>query len=265
MKSQQKKFLVDVGMRDLPFPIRVMSRNANDGQPTVAGISISARIMHEFEANWIDTFIQIVHQHRDRIGTATLKKNIVDYIKTLQASTVTVSFEFPFFYEKLTPVAREKCLVRYICVYTVKAHSVEGAAKATLRVNVPALTTYPMSAAEAKGGLFSQLSVITLDVEPRTDIFPEDIIDLVDKHALAPIYSFLTAEDQTYLIQKAHTENKPSVVVVDKIKDELAYNKNIEWYAVTSANYGMLHSYSTVIGTEKNLWVPFSGYDIDKL
>jgi GTP cyclohydrolase I len=186
---------------------------------------------------------------------------MADYIKALQASTVTVAFDFPFFYEKLTPVTREKCLVRYTCVYTVKAHSVEGPAKSTLRVNVPVLTTYPMSTAEAKGGLFSQLSVITLDVEPRAEIFPEDIIDLVDKHALAPIYSFLTTEDQAYLIQKVHAENKPSVVVVDKIKEELAYNKNIEWYAVSSANYGMLHSYSTMIGTEKNLWVPFSGYD----
>jgi hypothetical protein len=30
-------------------------------------------------------------------------------------------------------------------------------------------------------------------------------------------------------------------------------------------NFGMLHSYSTVIGTEKNLWVPFSGVDDDDL
>jgi GTP cyclohydrolase IB len=263
--TSQKAFLVDVGMKNLPFPIKVMSRNVSDGQFTVAGISISARIGHEFEARWIDTFIQIVHQHRDRIGTKTLAQNSQDYVKALRASAVTLSFEFPFFYEKLTPVSHEKCLVRYLCTYTVKANSIMGAPKATLKINIPVLTTYPISAPETKGGLFSQLSIITLEVEPKKEIFPEDLVDLVDRHALAPIYSFLTAEDQIYLINKAHTDNKPSVMVVDKIKDELAHNANIEWYSVSSANYGMLHSYSTVIGTEKSMWVPFSGFESDEI
>lgn len=54
----QKKFLVDVEMRDLPFPMRVLSKLDSDGQHTVVNISISARIMQEFEARWIDTFIR---------------------------------------------------------------------------------------------------------------------------------------------------------------------------------------------------------------
>jgi hypothetical protein len=53
---EQKKFLVDVEMRDLPFPLRVISKNDSEGQPTVANIAICARIMQEFEARWIDAF-----------------------------------------------------------------------------------------------------------------------------------------------------------------------------------------------------------------
>ena len=63
-----KIFLVDVGIRDLPFPMKAMSKRIPEGQPTVANISISARIMDEFEAQWIDKFIQIVHRHQDQIG-----------------------------------------------------------------------------------------------------------------------------------------------------------------------------------------------------
>ncbi|MBN1321602.1 MAG: GTP cyclohydrolase I FolE2 [Thermoleophilia bacterium] len=263
--TTEGSFLVDVGMRDLPFPIRVLSRSTLEGQPTIADISISARIMHEFEARWIDTFIQVVHQHRERIGTATLVENIVDYVDALQASTVTVTFEFPFFYEKTTPVSREQCLVRYMCAYTVKAHPAAAGPRAILRVDVPVLTTYPASAPGTKGGLFGQLSKITIDVEPRTDMFPEDLIDLADRHALAPIYSFLTDEDQAFLIQTAHTEYKPSVVVLDGIRDELARNRGVAWYSVRAANYGMLHPYSTLIGTEKSMWVPFSGYETDEI
>ena len=45
--TEDKKFLVDVGMKDLPFPIKATSRTCPGGQDTVANISINARIMHE--------------------------------------------------------------------------------------------------------------------------------------------------------------------------------------------------------------------------
>ncbi|MDK2847364.1 MAG: cyclohydrolase, partial [Desulfuromonadales bacterium] len=49
------------------------------------------------------------------------------------------------------------------------------------------------------------------------------------------------------------------------IKQELARRRDIEWYAVKSANYGMLHSYSTMVGLEKSPWIPFSGYDAGEI
>ena len=55
------------------------------------------------------------------------------------------------------------------------------------------------------------------------------------------------------------------MVVVDEIKGDLAHDGRIAWYSVSSANYGMLHSYNTVIGTEKSMWVPFSGYESDEI
>jgi len=47
-------FLEDVGMENVPFPMRVLSKTDPDGQPTIAKVSISARIMQEFEAQWIN-------------------------------------------------------------------------------------------------------------------------------------------------------------------------------------------------------------------
>ena len=85
---------------------------------------------------------------------------------------------------------------------------------------------------------------------------PFEIVDVVDKHALSPIYSFLTDEDQSYLIQKIHSQQKSSVVMVDEIKEELSRDPELVWYSVRCSNYGMLHTYSTVIRTERNMWFP---------
>jgi GTP cyclohydrolase I len=256
---EEKAFLEDVGIKDLPFPMKVISKVNPDGQQTIANISINARILQEFSAEWIDKFIRILHSHREKIGTVTLSANIPDYLNELKASMVVVDFSYPYFIEKITPVSKEKCLVRYLCSFSVKAHVTMDKPKILFKIAVPALTTYPLSNEDQKGGLFAQLSIVNIEIEPKDQIFPEDIVDMVDKHAIAPVYSFLTKEDQRFIINKLHTEKKTSVILTDEIKDELTHNRNVEWYKVGCTNYGMLHSYLTLISTEKSMWIPFSG------
>jgi GTP cyclohydrolase I len=161
--AQEKRFVVDVGMRNLPFPIKVASRANPEGQPTVANISVSARIMRDFEARWIDKFIQIVHQHRERIGTKTLRDNILDYVKELNDAPVRIDLEYPFFIEKLTPVSKEKCLVRYLCTYSAKASSFQKP-RVIFKMEIPVITTYPESSIMLLRRPFGQLSIVTIEV-----------------------------------------------------------------------------------------------------
>ena len=53
--------------------------------------------------------------------------------------------------------------------------------------------------------------------------------------------------------------------MIDEIREELARKRDISSYSINCDNFGMLHSYSTVIGTEKSMWVPFSSYDEDEI
>jgi len=106
---------------------------------------------------------------------------------------------------------------------------------------------------------------VLVEVEAPEHLYPEDLVEVVDRHALAPVYSFLTEEDQSFLIHKIHSEKKTSVVMTNEVKAELARRPAIRWYSVSCANFGMLHSYSTIIGTEKNIWVPFSGYEEEEI
>jgi GTP cyclohydrolase I len=260
-KKDDGRFLVDVGLRDLPFPIHAVSRAEPDGQATVANISISARIMQTFEARWIDRFIHVLHSHRENIGTRTLRDSLGDYIRQLQATALKIEFDYPFFIEKRTPVSGETCLVRYLCKHSAKAHSAGEPAGVTFKIQVPCITTYPASNARSPRGLFGQLSMLDISVQGHTDVYPEDLVEMVDRHVLAPVYSFLSEDDQRSIIEKVHSEEKTSVVVVDEVRKELARDRNIEWYSIDCSNYGMLHSYSTVIRTEKSAWVPFSGFD----
>ncbi len=256
--NDEKRFLVDVGLSGLVLPIKVISQKKSDGQQTIANISIKARIMKEFEAGWIDTFIKIAHSHKGTIGTKTLSINILDYLNILKASSVKIDFDYPFFAEKQTPVSSEKCLVCYQCRYSCKVSNIEKDPRILFKISIPVLTTYPVSDFNCAAGLFAQTSVVELEIESVKDLFPENLIEIADRHALSPVYSFLTEKDQKFLINKLHTKKKTSVVMLDEIKESLSLNKDIIWYRLKCLNYGILHSYHTIISTEKSMWVPHS-------
>jgi len=259
--TDSKRFLVDVGIKDLPFPMKVRSREHLEGQTTVANVSISARIMQRFEASWIDAFIRVLHKQRDQVGIEWLTKNVEAYLDELNASRVRIDFSFPFFMEKLTPVSQEWCVVRYMCTRSANLCSAYSKPTNWLSLEVPCITTYPASSMALSGGLFGQLSVFDIEVECDEIIYPEDIVDIVDRHAVAPMYSFLTEVDQTYIIDQVHSIEKTSVVVTDEVKGELAHDKAIQSYTVRCSNFGMLRPYSTFLATEKNKWVPDCGWE----
>jgi len=228
----------------------------------IAKISVSAQIMREFHARWIDKFIQMLHRHRDNIGTATVQKNIADYLEGPNAKAATVAFDFPFFTEKRTPICSERCLVGYQCALSAKSPAIFGRKpNIRSRVEVPVITTYPASAPGKPGGPFGQRSIVAVEAESKKGICPEDLVAVVDRHCLIPVDSFLTEEDQTLVIRKVHAEEKTNVAMTGGIKNELRRNQHIGWHSVSCSNFGMLHPHSTVIGTERNRWVPFSGYD----
>src|SRR5664279_3390455 len=256
--TEKNKFLQDVGMKSLTIPLIVNSKINPDGQHTIANVSISARVMHDFRAEWIDKFIQILHIQG--IGTVqkALRSNIVDYLNQLNASSVRVDIEYPFFVEKITPVSNKKCLSRYLCTNTAKITSTNNDPTNLFKIEIPVITTYPVRLHGNQRGLFAQMSSVTVEIEPINDIFPEDIVDLVERHALSPVYSFVTKEDQEHIINKVHSVEITSVDMIDEIKKELTSNRNISWYSVTSTNAGILHSYTTFINTEKSNWIPFS-------
>jgi hypothetical protein len=83
---------------------------------------------------------------------------------------------------------------------SAKASEVSGVT-ITSKMQIPVMTTYPDSAPDKPGGLFGQLSVVTIEIASEENIYPEDLVELVDE-----------------------------------IRKDLASNPDISWYSVNSAN-----------------------------
>lgn len=264
--NKGKAFLVNVSIRDLPFPIKVHSSRVAGEQSTIANISIQARLMKEFEAECIDRFIQITHSHRDNLCVESMKNNAKDYLTALNANTVRISMDFPYFVEKRTPKSNEPCLVKYDCRYSSQYPSIGGEVRTTFSIACPVITSYPIQdLGKSTTEYFPQMSVLHIEVQPKKDIAPEQIVALADEKSLSPVYSFLAKEDQLYLIEKTRNTFQSSIDTIDGIRMVLARDENIEWYSISASNYGMLHNYSTFINLEKSNWVPGSNYEDDSI
>ena len=259
--SKNDKNIVDVALKDLSFPIKVLSRESNGGQITTANVSLSARIVQKHDERWLDDFIRIIQQHHNQVSTATLRADLADYLKNTNAIGVNVEIDYPYFIEKVTPASHQKCLVQYRCTYSARMSATDKVPRITFKIDVPVITTDPASNSNRPNHLFGQLSVVTLEIQSYSDFYPEDLVDMVDRHALSPVYSLLAPEDKSWMIEKVHSQQKSCILMADEVKADLAHTDGIDWYAVHCANFSMLQSYNTAVGTQKSMWVPSNCYD----
>ena len=242
--------LADVGVTDLPYPVRAPSRADPRGQPTVARVSIEARVAREFEAGWSDQLMQVLHAHRDRFSAQALKQDIGAYVEAFDAGVVEVSLEYPFFVEKRTPRTGQKCLVKHDCTYSVVALSPEAVPRVFFKIAVPCLTSGPASDRRHPAGSLGQLSIVTLETESQRDLYPEDLVALVDRNAQAPLYSFLTPGDREDLLGRIRTQRRSSVELVERVRGELAADPGLGFYSVRCLDASYLRPYRTMIGEE---------------
>jgi GTP cyclohydrolase IB len=250
----QETMTVDVCLKDLPFPMRVASRDEPGGQPTVASISVAARVKRRPGWDWTGEIIRILHAHRDRIGASTLRENIMDYLVQMEAERVRADFRYPFFYEKQTPVSREKCLLCYPCTYSAKVPSVDRAARIFMKIEIPVLASPDLFPGAAQHR-------ITIETESARDVFPEDLVDLADRHALSPVYSFLTREDQEHLARLFKTRRKGIEETLSGINAELSVNRDIGWHSIRYDGGNLPFSYETETGADRGMLSPQSLYD----
>jgi GTP cyclohydrolase IB len=240
--------LADVGVADLPRPVRVPSRADPRGQPTVARVSVEASVAREFEADWVDRLLQVLHAHRDDVGTKALKREVGACVEALDASMVEITLDYPFFVEKQTPRTGQRCLVKHDCTYSVVALSPDATPRVFFAIAIPCITTGPSSGRRRGGASLGQSSTVTLRTESQRDIYPEDLVALVDRNALVPLYSFLAPEDRADVLQRIRTGWRTSVEMVGRIRSELAGDPGLGYFSVQCRDSSILHPYHTTVG-----------------
>src|SRR5262249_43912051 len=240
--------LDEVGVTGLRYPIVVLDR-ARGEQHTVAQIAMSVNLSHHFKGTHMSRFLEVLNEHRGEVTMNTLPTILQCVQDRLQAESARIEVAFPYFLEREAPVTAARALMDYNCAFIGKRYA--GRNDFLLRVETPITTLCPCSKAISDYGAHNQRGYVTIDVKSQTDekgehrlIWIEELIEVAERSASAPVYPLLKRPDERYVTMQAFDNPVFVEDVVRSVAIELLADARVSWFRIHARNDESIHNHS---------------------
>lgn len=244
-----------VGVCDLRYPISVLDQKS-EWQKTIANVSLSVDLPHHFKGTHMSRFLEVLNRHRGEITMRTMPAILADLKKALQADRAHVEVTFPYVVEKTAPVSKEKGLMDYTCTFIADANGKGN--DFVLRVSVPVTSLCPCSKAISDYGAHNQRGLIHIETRTRKNsdgsrelVWIEELIEIAERSASAPVYPVLKREDERHVTMQAY--DNPTFVedIVRNAATALQKDGRITWFRVRAVNQESIHNHSAFAVIER--------------
>jgi GTP cyclohydrolase I len=237
-----------VGVCDLRYPIIVLDR-ANGKQQVAATFSLSVSLPRHFKGTHMSRFIEVLVDHDAEVTMRTLPSILKDLKTRLDAVTARVEVSFPYFVERTAPVTGLRAPMDYECFFQAEANGHMN--DFIVGVKVPVKSLCPCSKAISDYGAHNQRGIVTLQVRPAPDsgggpdlIWIEELIEIAEKSASAPVYPLLKREDERFVTMQAYDNPVFVEDVVRNVARRLYEDTRIAWFEVRAVNQESIHNHS---------------------
>ena len=236
-----------VGVCDLRYPIMVLDQ-ANQSQSTIARLSMSVNLPHEFKGTHMSRFIEVLNSHRGEMTMRTLPNILAELKGRLSAESAHIEVEFPYFLERKAPVSGAVGLMDYQCSFVGEANGTKS--DFILSVSVPVTSLCPCSKAISDYGAHNQRGEITIKVRSvgseagaPTIVWIEELIATAEASASSPVYALLKREDERHVTMQAY--NNPVFVedIVRNVAAKLQDDERLAWFHVHAINHESIHNH----------------------
>lgn len=241
--------LDQVGVGDLRYPIRVLDRKRGT-QDTVATFSMSVNLPHHVKGTHMSRFLEMLNEHRGEVTMRTLPDILEDLRQRLDAVGARIEVSFPYFLERKAPVSGAGGLMDYECSFVGELRS-NAEPDFILGVRVPVTTLCPCSKAISDYGAHNQRGYVEMKVRSQQAeegllevVWIEELIEIAEQSASAPVYPLLKRPDERYVTMQAH--DNPTFVedVVRNAAIRLKADKRVAWFRVRAENQESIHNHS---------------------
>lgn len=168
--------------------------------------------------------------------------------ETLHSEASHIEVDFPYFIQRRAPVSGSAAPMNYRCAFIAESKGKKD--DFLVRVQVPVTTLCPCSKEISDYGAHNQRGTITLTIRPRRKkgswelIWIEDLIDLAEQSASAPIYPLLKRPDERHVTMQAFDNPVFVEDVVRNAARRLTRDSRIKWFQVRAVNQESIHNHS---------------------
>jgi GTP cyclohydrolase IB len=237
-----------VGVSDLRYPITVLDR-ANEKQQTIASLSMSVDLPHQFKGTHMSRFLEVLNEHQGDMSTGRIPLILHDLRERLEAERAHIEIRFPYFIEKSAPVSGAKALMDYECLYLGNVKGKEE--DIVIGVTVPVTSLCPCSKAISDYGAHNQRGYVSIKVRALRDkdntprmIWIEEIVEIAEESASAPLYPLLKRPDERHVTMQAYDN---PVFVEDLVRNvalRLQNDARVAWFSVEAVNHESIHNHN---------------------
>jgi len=232
-KSIHQISIEQVGVKELQYPVMIQRKNT-EYQHSVATIELSVELPKTDRGTHMSRFVELIEKYKVNINGKTIKEISKEITNIFSCKKAFLTITFPYFIEKRAPVSRISSILKTTCGY--KNIIEDNKIIPKLIIEVPVTTLCPCSKEISKYGAHNQRAKIRVEVEEKSIddfIWFEDLIDLVENCASAPIYPLLKREDEKFVTEQAYDNprfvedlsREVYVTLLNKFKEKISYIK----------------------------------------
>jgi len=247
--QDERRIPIDqVGVSDLRYPIVVLDRDQGK-QHTIARLKMSVNLPHNFKGAHMSRFLEILNEHRGEVTMRTLPVILRDLKDRLEAESARIEVSFPYFLERTAPVSGAKGLMDYNCAFVGEANGDKD--DFILGVQVPVTTLCPCSKTISDYGAHNQRGYVGVEVRSARSesgnpelIWIEELIDIAERSASAPVYPLLKRVDERSVTMQAYDNPVFVEDLVRNVAGRLQDDRRVAWFRVNVENHESIHNHN---------------------
>jgi len=247
-KDTRKIPLQKAGIKNLLYPIKVLDRE-NRFQSTVATVNMFVNLPKEFRGTHMSRFIEVLERHKNTMAIHNIENILEEMREIFNASTSHIELRFPYFLKKKAPITGIKSYMNYICALIGTKN--ESSFDLVVEVQVPIHNLCPCSKEISQKGAHNQRGIAKISVRMKKLVWFEELIEMAESSASAPLFSLLQREDEKYITERAYDNPK---FVEDTVRDIallLKADPRITWYRVEVENFESIHNHNAYACVEE--------------
>lgn len=238
-----------VGVSGISWPVTVMDRDQGS-QETVAEVSMSVLLPHHYRGTHMSRFVELLSAQEKNISLGNMKNLLALLKEKLNAEKAQAKFSFPYFITKAAPVSQAMGRVRYDA--SVDATLSGDMFDVVVTLVAPIQTLCPCSKEISDCGAHNQRAHAKISVRMNGLLWLEELAEMADSCASAPVYSLLKREDEKFVTEKAY--NTPRFVedFVREMSLKLQQDARVTWFNVSVVSHESIHNHDAFAAIERD-------------